>query len=211
MTDPDRAHRRLPKDGAGPGTDSPRVSRWHRRRVRRWIGRLAMLAPCLSLLAGIADARPAAQDPAHGSRAVPSAPAEFRTLIGKSVWYAPHSGCLDRLWLGSPPGRLARVFPEQSLRLRIDGVMRERGQWAFRFDSDAGEGITPGLRVIEDVRFEALPSTFYQTCFFLEPPDHVAGYLQARAPLAFQRYAGPDATQRRSEIERIEAADRRSR
>lgn len=209
MTDPDRARSPLPKGRAGP--DWPRVSRWNGRRVRRGIWRLAMLAPCLSLLAGVAGARPAGQGPAHGSRAVPSAPAEFRTLIGKSVWYAPHSGCLDRLWLGSPPGRLARVFPEQSLRLRIVGAMRQRGQWAFRFDSDAGEGITPGLRVIEDVRFEALPSTFYQTCFFLEPPDHVAGYLQARAPLAFQRYAGPDAMQRRSEIERIEAADRRSR
>ena len=72
--------------------------------------------------------------------------------------------------------------------LHVTEAVRSNGQWLLRFDSRSGAGETRADRVIEDLRFDPLPSTYYSTCFFLDEPAAIHGFLRARMPLEFQRY-----------------------
>ncbi|MFT4103216.1 MAG: hypothetical protein QM674_19715 [Burkholderiaceae bacterium] len=143
-------------------------------------------------------------------------PPEFRSVLGKQIWFAPHAGCLDRLRVREGEGktaRWARRYPEHETVLKIRDLVNVDGRWSYRFDwNDGGgaPGYTPADRVVADTRFEAQPTTFYRTCFFLERPQALAGYLRAEHPQALQRYGEPTAAERQREIMTIESRDRRS-
>ncbi len=144
-------------------------------------------------------------------------PPEYKPIIGKQIWFAPHAGCLDRLRVREGEGKAAhwaRRYPDRETALKIRDLVNIDGRWTYRFDwNDGGGGslgYTPADRVVADTRFEALPTTFYRTCFFLERPQALAGYLRAEHPQALQRYGGPTAAERQREIMTIESRDRRT-
>ena len=194
-----------PQRGADPSCAAGSARR--RRGVRALGAVLTALSLVSVLPVALAQDRPA-RSAQKGAAAEP--PEDLRPALDKPVWYAPHAGCLDRLWAAGGDRAWVRRYPERSLRMSFNRVEREGGRWWYRFtwaDGSAGRVLAPG--VVDDLRFEALPATFYQTCFFLQPPADLAGYLRAQQPLAMQRYAAPGAQDRAREIGRIEQADRR--
>lgn len=174
--------------------------------------------PARALLVGllawtVCVCAPALADEARpGSAASHGAiPDEFAPALGKPIWYAPHIGCLDRMWVaGGGDEGWSRRFPERSLRLNLLRAERDGGDWWYRFTwPDGSAGRVAATSVVDDLRFEALPTTFYQTCFFLQPPEDLAGFLRAQQPLAMQRYSPPSALERQREISRVEQEDAR--
>jgi hypothetical protein len=136
----------------------------------------------------------------------------LQALVGTTIWYAPHPGCLDKVAKKhSKTGPPERFLPEQPTSLVIKDVKFDR-IYLYQFEMSSGPeyvGATDANQVLDAINlppFDA--STFYSRCYFPADPAVVESELRQRDPIAFKVYSGYSPEGRQAKIKQMLDSDK---
>jgi hypothetical protein len=139
---------------------------------------------------------------------------ELKALIGRTIWYAPHIGCLDKITKESSLHvPTERYFPDQPAPLVVRELKYDP-TFGYRFVLLSGStdlwmvDANYVLTGVTDKVFGA--SMFYNRCYFNDDPSIVEAVLRKQDPIEFDVYHGYTADQRQDLIKEIVDSDKLS-
>jgi hypothetical protein len=128
---------------------------------------------------------------------------KLQALVGRSIWFAPHFGCLDKISKRNNNGETERFIPEKPSKIEIK-ALRKNFDYKFDVQSESGFNGEAEANLIEGgIRSEPHDAiTFYNKCYFPEDPALAEAALRKREFSGFKYLTGYSPESREEEIKR---------